>query len=121
MRNFLRRLAIGSVALLGMLGFGALNSAPAYAATCSTGWVCVWTSANYTGSKLTVRTSSYYNFTYPFDDSITSIMNESGQTMYFYTSYNCVFPGAGMQLLDWHAIPDLNSTFDNKISCFGVS
>lgn len=119
MHNKIKRIIQGAlVAMLVAAGLG-VTASPAMAdTTCSNaGFICAWTDANYTGSKMLTNFVGCQNIASPWGNNITSLkVNASPSSndwvMYFGTG--CT--GGFITYSNGTSIADLASAADNMFS-----
>jgi hypothetical protein len=103
-------------ALMFSIGVGA---SPGWADTsCPTGYICFWTSPNYTGSKRQMHImAGCVNLVYPYDNSITSWKNNDNWNYRGWTSYNCSAAGGLARNLPFgQHEADLPAPYDDDFS-----
>jgi len=93
-RRFARALQALLAALVLTVGIGAVASPAMADTTCPTsGYLCAWTSTNFTGSKLATNAwDSCQNLSGSYDNNLTSIKvsgSPSSNDWELYSSYNC--------------------------------
>jgi hypothetical protein len=118
LRKKVRGLQVGVVVLMALVGLSATSNA-AYADTsCPSGYICFWTSPNYTGSKRQMHImAGCVNLVYPYDNSITSWKNNDNWNYRGWTSYNCSSAGGlARNLLFGQHEADLPAPYDNDFS-----
>ena len=117
MRKSLRTLQVLAVTAIAAAGLGVVAS-PAYAATCTTGNLCMWNGQYETGTKRTMTLSpgNCVNLSSPWDNRIRSFWNKSSSRYYAFTNYNCSATPATMILDPGWEYLTLGSTFDEEIS-----
>ena len=103
MSKILKRLAVTGTALMLMLGLGVITAQPALAWTCSSGYLCLWTGANMSGSKKTISVGvgSCYNLTGSWDENVSSAANEDEGDYYMYEAPNCALTGYRFTIFEW--------------------
>lgn len=110
------------VAILAVTSLGVAAS-PAMADTVcpSTGYICLWTSADYTGQKIATNVRVCQNMVGAQDNAITSLKvspNTASNDWRVYLGYNC--SGTALAVGNGTKIPTLVGTiYDNDISSIG--
>ena len=122
--RFTRFLQVSLAALLVVIGLGAVAN-PAYAVTtCTTsGALCIWTGANYTGTRHVVQEFPCDDFSVADgkDNNTTSLKVNAnainGWTLFL--GHNCSEISGWIWYGPGTAIPDLASAVDNQFSSAG--
>lgn len=114
----MRKLIIIATALLAMLGLGVITAVPAQAATCTSGFICLWKGSNFTGEKKTISvgTGACVTFTDLWNNTISSAWNRSSSYYGLYRDANCSWSGGVFFLAPGDQLVVMSSDYDNKTS-----
>jgi fluoride ion exporter CrcB/FEX len=117
-KRLVRTLQLALVAVLATAGIGLVASPAMADTTCSNpGFICAWTDANYTGSKMLTNFVGCQNIASPWGNNITSLKvnaspSNNDWVMYFGTG--CT--GGFITYSNGTSIADLASAADNMFS-----
>ena len=121
MNSFVKRSSLIVAAVASMLGAGL--AAPASAASCPSGAICIWDGTGYSGpANAQVLGPDFVSgectaLTSDWDNRISSLINRSSRTLTFYDGAGCT--GGSFTLPNMAQVANLGS-FDNRISSIRV-